>query len=133
MGKKKDRSLKGEQGEIRPGAGGNNPYESPEDRPHPDGQLPDPAERHRMEAFQGYHRPDPAFSREEQFRYYTDRRYLPETPGQTYRYLREVQTFLGNEVLLLEDFLKDRGLLEEYIRSRYPACCDCFAGGMPFK
>lgn len=111
-----------EEGELRSWTGeGNSPYRNPENIAHPGGRPYDFIEWYRCTGCLSYRESNREPVREEQFQYYTNRRYVPETVEGIRKYLREVQTFLGNEVVFMEDFLKKKGLLEEYMRTRYPA------------
>lgn len=52
---------------------------------------------------------------------FTDRRADHGSLEETRKFLRDAQTFLGCEILPLMDFLKEKGLLYEYLRYKDPA------------
>lgn len=111
-----------EQGELRSWVeAGNSPYANPEQVIHEDGTLFDFIEWHRSaqwvtvtETF-----PDEPSDRE-LFDFYTDRKMVHRSLKETRKYLLDAQTFLGCEILTLMEFLKERGLLYEYLRYKDP-------------
>ena len=101
---------------------GNSPFTNPEQVIHEDGTPFDFIEWHRSarwvtvtEAFTA----EP--SDRELFDFYTDRKADHGSLKETRKFLREAQTFLGCEILTLMDFLKENGLLYEYLRYKDPA------------
>lgn len=96
---------------------GNSPFTNPEQVIHEDGTSFDFIEWHRSarwvtatETFTA--KP----SDQELFDFYTDRKADHGSLKETRKFLRDAQTFLGCEVLTLMEFLKEQGLLYEYLR-----------------
>lgn len=110
-----------ELGELRSWVeAGNSPYENPDQILHEDGTPWDFIKWHRSASWVTVSEPltgSPPSGRE-LFELYTDRRAEHGSLEETKKFLREAQTFLGNEILVLVDFLKKRGLLYEYLRYR---------------
>ena len=112
-----------EQGELRSWVeAGNSPFTNPEEVIHVDGTPFDFIEWHRSarwvtvtEAF------TEEMSDRELFDFYTDRKADHGSLEETRKFLRDAQTFLGCELLTLMDFLKEKGLLYEYLRYKDPA------------
>ena len=105
-----------EQGELRSWVkAGNSPFTNPEDVIHVDGTPIDFIEWHRsaqwVTATENF---TAELSDRELFDFYTDRMADHGSLEETRKFLRDVQTFLGCEVLTLMDFLKEKGLLYEY-------------------
>lgn len=112
-----------EHGELRSWVeAGNSPFANPERVIHEDGTPFDFIEWHRSarwvtvtETFEA------GPSDKELFDFYTDRKTDHGSLEETRKFLRDVQTFLGCEILTLMDFLKEKGLLYEYLRYKDPA------------
>ena len=112
-----------EQGELRSWVeAGNSPFTNPEEVIHVNGIPLDFIEWHRSarwvtvtETFAT------ELSDRELFDFYTDRKVDPGSLEETRNFLRDAQTFLGCEILSLIDFLKEKGLLYEYLRWKDPA------------
>lgn len=112
-----------ESGELRSWVeAGNSPYENPEQVIHEDGSFFDFIEWHRSARWATIMEPmgAPEPSDRELFDFYTDRHCDHGSFDETKKFLRDAQTFLGCEILTLIDFLKERGLLYEYLRYKYP-------------
>lgn len=111
-----------ERGELRSWVeDGNSPYTNPEDVLHEDGSPLDFIERYRSARWVAVNE---TVSEEPSGRelsdYYTDRRADHGSLEETRKFLRDAQTFLGCEVLTLMEFLKEKGLLYEYLRYKDP-------------
>lgn len=112
-----------EQGELRSWVeAGNSPFTNPEEVIHLDGTPFDFIEWYRSarwvtvtETF------TTKLSDRELFDFYTDRKADHGSLEETRKFLRDAQTFLGCEILTLMDFLKEKGLLYEYLRYKDPA------------
>lgn len=112
-----------EQGELRSWVeAGSSPYTNPEQILHEDGTFLDFIEWHRRARWVTVKE---TFTEEpsgrELFDFYTDRKVAYSSLEETRKYLRDVQTFLGCEILTLIDFLKERGLLYAYLKYKDPA------------
>lgn len=95
---------------------GNSPLTNPEDVIHVDGSPFDFIEWHRSARWVTVMEPFPAGpSGRELFDFYTDRDADHGSLEETRKYLRDAQTFLGCEILALTEFLKEKGLLYEYL------------------
>ena len=112
-----------EQGELRSWVeAGNSPFTNPEKVIHADGTPFDFIEWHRNARWVTVTETFTAeLSDRELFDFYTDRRADPGSLEETRKFLRDAQTFLGCEILTLMDFLKEKGLLYEYLRYKDPA------------
>lgn len=112
-----------EQGELRSWVeAGNSPFTNPEEVIHVDGTPFDFIEWHRSARWVTVTETFTAeLSARELFDFYTDRKADPGSLEETRKFLRNVQTFLGCEILTLTDFLKEKGLLYEYLRYKDPA------------
>ncbi len=111
-----------EQGELRSWVeAGNSPFTNPEEVIHVDGTPIDFVEWHRsaqwVTATESF---TTELSDRELFDFYTDRMADHGSLEETRKFLRDVQTFLGCEILTLMDFLKEKGLLYEYLRYKDP-------------
>lgn len=111
-----------ERGELRSWVeDGNSPYTNPEDVLHEDGSPLDFIEWYRSARWVAVNE---TVSEEPSGRelsdYYTDRRADHGSLEETRKFLRDAQTFLGCEVLTLMEFLKEKGLLYEYLRYKDP-------------
>ena len=97
---------------------GNSPYSNPEQMIHEDGRLFDFIEWHRAAEWvcEKVSLEECHPSGRELFDYFTDRGRDTGSLAETKKYLRDVQSYLGCEILTVMDFLKERGLLYEYIR-----------------
>ena len=111
-----------EQGELRSWTeAGNSPFTNPEQLVHEDGTPFDFIEWHRSARWVTVTEPFPVEpSARERFDFYTDRNAEHGSLEETRRFLRDAQTFLGCEALSLVDFLKEKGLLYEYLRYKNP-------------
>ena len=111
-----------ERGELRSWAeAGNSPFTNPEDFIHVDGSPFDFIEWHRSARWVTVKEAFPAEpSGRELFDFYTDRNAEHGSLEETRKFLREAQIFLGCEVLALMEFLKEKGLLYEYLRNKAP-------------
>lgn len=112
-----------ERGELRSWvAAGNSPFTNPEEVVHVDGTLFDFIEWHRSARWVTVTETFPAQpSDRELFDFYTDRKADHGSLEETRNFLRDAQTFLGCEILTLMDFMKEKGLLYEYLRYKDPA------------
>ena len=101
---------------------GNSPYENPDQIAHKDGTFFDFIEWHRTAQWVTVSEPleTPEVSDRELFDFYTDRRSVHGSFEETKKFLRDAQSFLGCEILTLIDFLKEKGLLYEYLRYKHP-------------
>lgn len=110
---------------------GNSPYSNPEQLIHQDGQPFNFIEWYRSAEWvcekvcplEEHHPSD-----RELFDYFTDRNRNTGSPAETKKYLRDVQSYLGCEILTAMGFLKKRGLLYEYIRYKNAGT----EGNLPF-
>lgn len=107
-----------EQGELRSWTeAGNSPFTNPEQVIHEDGTPFDFIEWHRsarwVTAIETFTE-EP--SDQDLFDFYTDRKADHGSLKETRKFLRDAQTFLGCEILTLREFLKEKGLLYEYLR-----------------
>lgn len=112
-----------EQGELHSWTeAGNSPFTNPEQIVHEDGTPFDFIEWHRGARWVAVREPfpDPPSERE-LFDFYTDRKAAHGSLEETRMFLRDAQTFLGCEILSLMGFLKEKGLLYEYLRYKNPA------------
>lgn len=111
-----------EQGELRSWVeAGNSPFTNPEEVIHADGTPFDFIEWHRSARWVTVTETFTAeLSDRELFDFYTDRRADHGSLEETRKFLRDAQTFLGCEILTLMDFLKEKGLLYEYLRYKDP-------------
>ena len=112
-----------EQGELLSWVeAGNSPFTNPEQVIHEDGTPFDFIEWHRSARWvtvTEHFETKP--SGKELFDLYTDRRTDHGSLDETRKFLRDAQSFLGCEILTLIDFLKEKGLLYEYLRYKDPA------------
>lgn len=101
---------------------GNSPLLNPEQIIHEDGTPFNFIEWHRSARWvtvtEPFPQPEP--SDRELFDFYTDRKIDHGSFDETKKFLRDAQTFLGCEILTLVDFLKEKGLLYEYLRYKHP-------------
>lgn len=113
-----------EQGELHSWVeAGNSPFTNPEQVVHEDGTPFDFIEWHRSARWVAVTEPPAAEpSDRELFDFYTDRKADHGSLEETRKFLRDAQSFLGCEILTLMDFLKEKGLLYEYLRYKDPAC-----------
>ena len=73
-------------------------------------------------------------SDKERFDFYTDRKTEQGSLEETRKFLRDAQSFLGCEILALMGFLKEKGLLYEYLRYKYKAhACQIEEEELPFS
>lgn len=101
---------------------GNSPFTNPEQVIHEDGTPFDFIEWHRSARWVTVTAPfEAGLSDRELFDFYTDRKTDHGSLEETRKFLRDTQTFLGYEILTLMDFLKEKGLLYEYLRYKDPA------------
>lgn len=100
---------------------GNSPFTNPEQVIHEDGTFFNFIEWHRSARWVTVTEPFEAGpSGRELFDFYTDRKADHGSLDETRKFLRDAQTFLGCEILTLMDFLKEKGLLYEYLRYKDP-------------
>ena len=112
-----------EQGELRSWTeAGNSPFTNPEQVIHEDGTPFDFIEWHRSARWVTVTEPFEAGPPSRGlFDFFTDRRADHGSLEETRKFLRDTQTFLGCEILTLMNFLKEKGLLYEYLRYKDPA------------
>ena len=112
-----------ERGELRSWVeAGNSPFANPEQVIHEDGTPFDFIEWHRSARWVTVTKPFEAGPPGRGlFDFFTDRRADHGSLEETRKFLRDAQTFLGCEILTLMDFLKEKGLLYEYLRYKDPA------------
>ena len=111
-----------EQGELHSWVeDGNSPFTNPEQAIHEDGTPFDFIEWHRAAQWVTETIRLAPPSDQEMFDFYTDRKVEFASWKETKKFLRDAQTFLGCEILTLRDFLKEKGLLYEYLRYKDPS------------
>lgn len=111
---------------------GNSPFTNPEQVIQEDGTLFNFIEWHRSARWVTVTEPlEAGPSGRELFDFYTDRKADHGSLDETRKFLRDAQTFLGCEILTLMDFLKEKGMLYEYLRYKDSAC-QTGNGELPF-
>lgn len=113
-----------EQGELHSWVeAGNSPFTNPEQVIHEDGTLFNFIEWHRSARWVTVTEPlEAGPSGRELFDFYTDRKADHGSLEETRKFLRDAQAFRGCEILTLMDFLKEQGMLYEYLRYKDSAC-----------
>ena len=113
-----------ERGELRSWVeAGNSPFANPGQVIHEDGTPLGFIEWHRSARWATDTEPFEAGPPSRGlFDFFTDRRADRGSLEETRKFLRDTQTFLGCEILTLMNFLKEKGLLYEYLRYKDPAC-----------
>ena len=125
-----------EQGELYSWVeAGNSPFTNPEQIIHEDGTPFDFIEWHRSARWVTVtETPAVEVSDKERFDFYTDRKMEQGSLEETRKFLRDAQSFLGCEILALMVFLKEKGLLYEYLRYKYKAhACQIEEEELPFS
>ena len=114
---------------------GNSPFTNPEQIIHEDGTPFDFIEWHRSARWVTVtETPAVEVSDKERFDFYTDRKMEQGSLEETRKFLRDAQSFLGCEILALMGFLKEKGLLYEYLRYKYKAhACQIEEEELPFS
>lgn len=112
-----------ERGELRSWVkAGNSPFANPEQIIHEDGTPLGFIEWHRSARWAMATEPFEAGPPSRGlFDFFTDRRADRGSLEETRKFLRDTQAFLGCEILTLMNFLKEKGLLYEYLRYKDPA------------